>query len=97
MVSSHSHHQHPLRIWDARQSALMQLMMHEPSEVPALSACVLVSKTTLLCGQERIEYFDMHVQACISTMIVSQPSRKQSAVDGMSDLLACILSLDVRA
>ncbi len=70
MVSFRSRHQHPLWVWGAAQLALMQLMMHEPSEVPAQLASMLVSKTTLSCGQERIEYFDMHVQACITTVTV---------------------------
>ncbi len=77
MVSSRSRHQHPLRIWDAAQLALMQLMMHEPSEVPAQPASVLVSTKTLSCSQESIEYFGMHVQACITTMTVL-PARQEA-------------------
>jgi len=73
MVSSRSRHQHPLRIWDAAQLALM----HEPSEVPAQPASVLVSTKTLSCSQESIEYFGMHVQACITTMTVL-PARQEA-------------------
>ncbi len=78
MVPSHSHHQHPLRIWGAVQLALMQLMMHESSEVPAQPASVLVSKTTLSCGGEQTEDFGVHVQACSTTVIVL--SARQEAI-----------------
>lgn len=66
MVSFRSRHQHPLRIWDEAQLALMQLRMREPSEVPAQPASMLVSETALSCGQKHIEYFGIHVQACIT-------------------------------
>jgi len=79
-MSSRSHHQHPLRVWGAVQLALMQLMMHEPSEVPAQPASVLVSRTTLSCGQEQIEYYGVHVQACIMTMTVLPARQQASAV-----------------